>query len=563
MCNGRLVTVMAIFGAASTFVGYVLAFGLAATVCLGGLVRARRVEDPDTRRGLVGLLATSGSWAGFQTLFLVLPSTGLKYAAYVASLIVGLATIGAWLYFCSAYTGRTLHRDAAFRWLAVVVYLGIVAVKLTNPFHGLYFTTAAVTEPFPHLTIMHETVHWVVTGLSYALVGVGFFMLFELFEAADYDTRPLAVVVGVTGLPVVLDVVGYATPTLIDINYEPLGVALFAAGVLYLFEERFLAVQLTGDVDQPVVFLTDDGRIRDFNGGAGRLFPELRGAVGEPLAETLPEVADMVEEETAIVDREVDGETRHYLLGESSFTLGQADIGQVLLFADVTETERQRRELRRHNDQLEGLAAAIRHELRNTIQIVRGRVEIAGDALDGGDVGLARESFETASDTAERMSRIVEDLSALAQHGQTLQATHQVTLGDAADRAWTAAETGDASLTVEHDGPLEADGARLRELLEHTFEFAVRNGAEMVTVSFEDGGFTVAGDGDPPGDRDPEEFFDYGGSVPDSEAGLALPNVRTLARVHGWTASIDTDYTEGIRLAISGIETASSGAEKL
>jgi hypothetical protein len=34
---------------------------------------------------------------------------------------------------------------------------------------------------------------------------------------------------------------------------------------------------------------------------------------------------------------------------------------------------------------------------------------------------------------------------------------------------------------------------------------------------------------------------------------MLLPNVRTLARTHGWEARIDPDYDEGIRLVVSGV----------
>ncbi|PSP53412.1 histidine kinase, partial [Halobacteriales archaeon QH_7_68_42] len=91
-------------GGSIAFEIYVLAFGLAALGCFGTLARARRIEDRDTRRGLVGLLASSGGWAAFQLALLVVERPAVKYLAYEVSLVVGLATVGAWLYFCSAYT---------------------------------------------------------------------------------------------------------------------------------------------------------------------------------------------------------------------------------------------------------------------------------------------------------------------------------------------------------------------------------------------------------------------------------------------------------------------------
>jgi len=536
------------------FLAYVAVFGVAVLGCAVGIRRALGVADADTRRGLVGVVAGSGGWALFELVFLVAPSRLLKYVAYDLSLVVGLSTVGAWLYFCSAYTGRTFHREPAYRHAAVGTYVAIVAVKLTNHFHGLYFTMTAVDAPFPHLTVQHGTAHWIVAGLSYALVAVGFFMLFELFLEADYDARPLGVLVAITGLPVVLDVVGFTSPLLVDINYEPLGVAAFAVGVLYVYEEEFLAVQLTDGVDEAVVYLDGADRIREYNGHASKLFDALKGATGERFDDVLPAVAATLGDDHPVVERAVDGETRYYLASDTSFSLGQSDIGRMVVFTDVTRTERKRRELERQNEQLEGFAAAIRHELLNTLQIVGGRVTVAGNALDRGNVDAARQSLRTAGDASDRMSDIVDDLSVLARHGKTLRDTERVDFADAVEDAWADADVGDATLSVDGDGEVVADRTRLRELLASGFEFAAHNGASEVVVERGDDWFAIAGDGRPPGDADPEAFFEYGSAVPDSEAGILLPNVRMLAAVHGWTPSLDTEYEDGVRVVVSGTE---------
>ncbi|MCD2199436.1 histidine kinase [Halobacterium sp. KA-4] len=539
------------------FLAYVGAFGAAVVGCVVGFRRALQVADTDTRRGLAGVVAGSGGWALFELAFLVAPSPFLKYVAYDLSLVVGLSTVGAWLYFCSAYTGRAFHRNTTYRRAAVATYVGIVTVKLTNHVHGLYFTTIPVQSPFPHLAIQHGTIHWLVAGLSYALVAVGFFMLFELFLQADYDTRPLGALVGVTALPVALDVVGFASPLLVDINYEPLGVAAFALGVLYVYEAEFLAVQLTDGVDDAIVYLDANNRIREYNGRASDLFAALDGATGQPFDDVLPEVAETLSDDHPVVERAVDGETRYYLASDTSFSLGQSDIGRMVVFSDVTRTERKRRELERHNEQLEGFAAAIRHELLNTLQIIGGRVTIAGNALDRGNVETARESLQTASSTTDRMSSIVEDLSLLARHGKTLGDTERVDFTNAVEDAWADADVDDLSLSMEGDDDVIADPTRLRELLASAFAFAAHNGASEVTVERGDDWFAIAGDGQPPGDTEPAEFFEYGSAVPDSEAGILLPNVRMLAAVHGWSASLDTEYEKGIRVVVSGTESVS------
>lgn len=101
------------------FLGYVAVFGAAASACFLSVPRARSIEDPDTRRGLVWLLLTSGGWATAHLGYLLAPTASLKLALYVVGLVVGLSAVGPWLYCCSAYTGRTLHRHEGLRLVAL------------------------------------------------------------------------------------------------------------------------------------------------------------------------------------------------------------------------------------------------------------------------------------------------------------------------------------------------------------------------------------------------------------------------------------------------------------
>ncbi|MFB6218158.1 MAG: histidine kinase, partial [Halobacteriaceae archaeon] len=104
--------------------GYVVVFSLTAVACFAAISRSRgRIEDPETRWGLNSLLATSGLWAAFHVGRILAPSPDLKLTFYVLGLTAGLATVGAWLYFCSAYAGESYHRQPLFRRLALGLYL--------------------------------------------------------------------------------------------------------------------------------------------------------------------------------------------------------------------------------------------------------------------------------------------------------------------------------------------------------------------------------------------------------------------------------------------------------
>jgi signal transduction histidine kinase len=540
---------MAISG--TTELWYVLAFGVAALVSFLSIARARTVADTETRRGLVGLLVGSGIWAASHAGLLVAPTRDLQVASYTFGLVFGFGTVFAWLYFCSAYTGREYHRRRKYLGVGAGLYLGVTAIKLTNPWHHLYFESSFATSPFPHLVIQQQWFHWVVTGLSYSLAAVGLFMLFEMFRDADFPTRSLAGLTGLTALPVALDIVGFSSDALVGIIYAPLGVAAFAIGVLFVCEERFMAVQLTGDVDDPIVLLDTDDRITDYNGQARQLFPDIDDAVGRPVS-TLPQLEHALDSERGVLEVEIDGERRYFLVSNSAFDIGRTDIGAVLLFSEVTRLERQRRELVRHNEQLESFATGIRHELRNKLQIVGGHVDAAGSAMEDGDVTTARQSINTASETADRMERTVDDLSTLAQYGQTVQDRKTVEFGPTARRAWELTGTVDLSLSLDGEGTIMADPGRLEELFENAFTFAVHNDADTVTLELLADGFAFVDDGTRPPDDKLDELFDHGAAVPSAEAGMAMPNVRTLARVHDWTVEVDEDYRDGVRVTVTG-----------
>lgn len=529
-------------------VGYWAAFGLTALVCFAAVGRARDVENEAVRRGLVWLLVTTGGWALLKVAFFVLPDP-FREPAYTVGLALGFATVWAWLYFCSAYTGRQYHSNPTLQRLGAGVFLGVVAVKLTNPLHGLYFTTSEVTTPFPYLAVEHGVFHWTVTGLSYALAAAGLFMLFELYLQSGYDTRPLAVLTILLGLPAVLDIAAVLTPLLIDVIYAPLGVAAFVVGVLFVYQRRFLAAQETGEDDDAVVFLDDEGRIRDYTPAAASLFPPLKGAIGNSCAAVLPDVAGVVEADEQVIEQTVDGETRYFLASVSTLTLRDTE-GQVLVFSDVTSAERRRRELARHNEQLEGFASALTHELRNVIQIIDWRLATASERMEQGTV--AHESVETAASASDRMDTLVDDFTTLARYGQSLERPEPVSLADAARDAWWDADTDEMELVVEGDASIEADPGRLGALLTNAFEFARHNEAETVTVGVSEEGFIVTDDGNPPGEN-VAGYLAYGESLPTAESGMKLPNVKTFARVHGWTVDIDTDYSDGVRVTVSGV----------
>jgi signal transduction histidine kinase len=534
-------------------VGYLAVFGATAVACFASAIRMSQINDRETRDGLTALLLTSGGWAVTHVAFLLTASPPLQRLFYLVGLILGLASVGPWLYFCSAYTNRSLHRNTTYRRIAVGVFLALVAVKATNPFHHLYFTAELVSTPFTHLAVTHQPFHWLVMGLSYALALIGAFMLFEHFTQVNYDTKPLLGLVGITGLPVGLDIVGLTTPYLIDITYEPIGVAVFAVGVGFVYRDQFQTIQVAGSHDVPIIVVSNSDRIRDYNQPARELFPELEdtGAIGEPLWATVPEVADALEREPSIIERTQQGETRYYRVSESPFSARGASLGRLLSFADITDRERYRRELERQNERLEEFASMVSHDLRNPLNVAMVRIQLARDEFDS-------EHLETAENALDRMETLIADVLALARHGQPIDDAKTVSLSAVASQSWEMIDGADGELVIEGDLQFVADRTRLQQLLENLFRNAVEHGSADVTIRVgplsDRAGFYVADDGEgiPPDQRD--DVFETGYSTAENGTGFGLAIVAEIVDAHGWSIAITESERGGVSIEITGVQ---------
>jgi PAS domain S-box-containing protein len=336
--------------------GYLILFSAAALTCLAGAWRARRIESPGVRHGLVGLLGTSGLWAGAHVGMLLAPTLFLKARCYEAGLVVGFATVWAWLYFCSAYSGRSLHRSRVARSAALLLFGTVTLTKLTGPLHGLYFSAQILETPFPHLAADHHVLYWGVVALSYELAAVGFFMLYEPLRRVEMGSGQLVGLLSLTILPMAANALGHTSIGLLHVSHEPVGVAAFAIGALFVYGGRFEEVGRVGRPEKPALVLSGTGRVQNYNEQAATLFPQLKAqdATGSPLSEVLPDVAEVLSEETEKsgvrtnvigVQVEEGKATRYYRPGNIRLESDLDRRGlqrQLVVLEDVTERARAR-----------------------------------------------------------------------------------------------------------------------------------------------------------------------------------------------------------------------------
>jgi len=338
---------------------YVLVFGLAAVVCLAGTVGVRSLSHPDIRRGLGGLLGLSGLWSVFTAAQLATPSVLPQRLFHLGGLIAGISTIVAWVVFAAAYTGRSYHRQRAFQIGSVALLAVIIGVKLTNPLHGLYYTTAAATTPFSHLQFRYGAIHWFITGIVYTVAFVGFLWLFESFERSNSRPTALYVLVAVTGLPLVPYFLAPSFDALLGINYEPLGVAVFAIGVLWYARTEFAnhsAPELSTLADSVAVgglVLDRSGTVIAYNNEAATILGD-KTVPRRPLSAIDAGLASLSPGETGHRTYTVDGRERTYEVTRSSID-DVALAEEILTLKDVTRVTRIERLVRLNRDLTDAL----------------------------------------------------------------------------------------------------------------------------------------------------------------------------------------------------------------
>ena len=251
------------------------------------------------------------------------------------------------------------------------------------------------------------------------------------------------------------------------------------------------------------------------------------------------------------IDREVTRETvagpREFRLRSVSFEAGDARREAIGTYIDVTDRNERERELQRKNERLETFAHLVSHDLRNPLNVVAARLELARETGDD-------EHFEAAEHAAERMETLVEDLLTLARQGETVDETSAVDLGASVESAWRTVEMGTATLETESAlGSVGADESRLTELFENLFRNAREHAGEDVTVRVGREGGCIFVEDDGPGipadDRD--RVFEIGYTTAEEGTGYGLAIVEEIVEAHGWSIDVSEGRAGGARFEMT------------
>ena len=337
--------------------GLMILFIAIAIGCLVGAVYGSQLRRRDTQLGLRAVLLTNGLWLGFQALGLVTTDEALSSAIYVAGLICGLTGVGAWMYFISAYTGRSYHRNRRYRGLAASVYVGLLIIKLTNPIYGLYVSTELQQNPYTHLVVEPQLFYWVSFSLTYTLVAISFYWVIKTLRQSPFPSGSIGTLAVLALFPVIPRAAISTLPTevlppiMLGLSFEPIGVTAFLMGVLAFVEKPFRQFEQSArskvfeDAADATFVYDTDGRLVEMNDQAQQLETDAAidfGSIGM-FEHALSPVGRL--DGTDAVPIEINGATRYFEVTADQMATGAEVVGTVATVRDVTERRARKRDL--------------------------------------------------------------------------------------------------------------------------------------------------------------------------------------------------------------------------
>lgn len=236
-----------------------------------------------------------------------------------------------------------------------------------------------------------------------------------------------------------------------------------------------------------------------------------------------------------------DGETRYLEFSVQAITFEgeNAALGSV---RDVTER-------RRREERLDEFASIVAHDLRNPLNVMSGRLDLARETGDD-------THFEAMARSVDTMETLIEDTRDLARMGMPVQEAGIVTVDEVARAAWGGLEVADGTLTVAEGLPtIEADRDRLERLFVECFENATIHAEDpSIRVESAEYGFAIVDDGPGISESERERVFEAGYTTDTDRTGFGLTIVKWIADAHGWSIEAQEPAEGGTRIVISDVE---------
>lgn len=267
--------------------------------------------------------------------------------------------------------------------------------------------------------------------------------------------------------------------------------------------------------------------------------------------EALAEVMQKPDEEVTVEYRtkHADGSWRWIEVRGGNFLEDPYIEGVMVNVRDITKRKKHEQRLKRQTKRLKELTSFMSHDMKNQLSIVDGHLDLLAEEVDDDHLDIARTAVS-------RIDEMIDDIGQLARGDTAELDLSSISIADIAEDTWTAMDVGDATLSIEVAGEIEADPSKFRRMLENLMRNALDHGGEGVSVEIgrcEDGIY-VEDDGPGIAEEHRDELFTAGFSTTDEGTGFGLSIVREIVQAHGWEISVTDGAEGGARFEITGME---------
>ncbi|NLV10529.1 PAS domain-containing protein [Halomicrobium mukohataei] len=302
---------------------------------------------------------------------------------------------------------------------------------------------------------------------------------------------------------------------------------------------QYVAAADDGELDPELLYGRTDADLASERDGASH--------VSERAHDRTQSVLDTGEPIVGAVEQHDTGESARWIERTIlPWTDGAGELRGVVGWArDVSEWERERREMQRRIDQLERFTGFVTHDLRSPLQVADGYLE------------LARAGDQAALDRVEnanrRMQELISDFETLvggAHDGDP----HYTRLADMARDVWAvvARESSTLRIDLPDETIVNAERSALRPILENLFTNAIDHGGSDVTVwlgALADG-FYVADDGPGIPEAERAKVFEAGFTTAEDGTGTGLAIVADAADRLNWEVGVEASRAGGAKIAL-------------
>ena len=403
---------------------HVFAFSFACVLGCGSAVWTYRRRDQYAAQAFFVFLTVIVAWNATVLLRIVGPLS-LAWELHLIEQFFQVLMTLVWFYFAAVYAGyRAVITRRSVAFPLAVVAVGMLAVESFPPLAAITNTNPTTTEvPFTFVTWEDTALAGVVEVLALAAFAVGSgLILYKLLTANYVQVWQIGVVFLATAGTVLVEVFEGAIPYVVSgVDYPALavtGVGVSYVAGLYRYDLfGYTPVDMSDVIDgitAPVIVLNPEQRVVDFNAPAGAMFDSLStGRRGDTVLPTA--VMDAVSVDTpAANETEVtltrDGDERvHRLYTAPLDSFGNSQ-GVAITLRDITTQRRQQEKLALLK---QILTRALRHNIRNKVDIVQANSQELIDQLAGTEQAHAQATFDAADDllSISTKARVMKDVA--------------------------------------------------------------------------------------------------------------------------------------------------------